>query len=202
MTIKYSEKNPKYPFFSLPPPSECRSQNKQHHLYRLLKTIWIVKNQAETTLHEPSRASRVSTVTNNHTGFSCAVTRSSMCVPTWGQCSNILLGREALTSTVYLINCVPSAVLDFQTPFDVFHKAVLAFTVPNLPPCVFQCVAFVHLPKEQQNKLESRALKCVFVGYSSSQKMVYVLSFSHSKNLCNHGCCFSWRRYILASEWT
>ncbi|KAM7499356.1 hypothetical protein LguiA_023770 [Lonicera macranthoides] len=77
---------------------------------------------------------------------------------------------EALSSAVYIINRIPSAVLDFRTPFEVLSKFVSAPTVSNLPPRVFGCVTFVHLPKEQRNKLEPRALKCVFVGYASSQK--------------------------------
>ncbi|KAM7472007.1 hypothetical protein LguiA_010190 [Lonicera macranthoides] len=77
---------------------------------------------------------------------------------------------EALSSAVYLVNRIPSAVLDFQTPFEALAKSVTAPTVSNLPPRVFGCVTFVHLPKEQRNKLEPRALKCVFVGYASSQK--------------------------------
>ena len=35
--------------------------------------------------------------------------------------------------------------------------------VSNLPPQVFGCVAFVHLP--QQDKLCPRAVRCVFVGH-------------------------------------
>ncbi|KAM7531655.1 hypothetical protein LguiB_035065 [Lonicera macranthoides] len=77
---------------------------------------------------------------------------------------------EALSSAVYLVNRIPSAVLDFQTPFEALAKSVTAPSVSNLPPRVFGCVTFVHLPKEQRNKLEPRALKCVFVGYASSQK--------------------------------
>ena len=77
---------------------------------------------------------------------------------------------EALSSATYLINRIPSATLNFQTPSDVLATSVSAPTSTNLPPRVFGCVAFVHLPKEQQTKLESRALKCVFVGYASSQK--------------------------------
>ena len=77
---------------------------------------------------------------------------------------------KALSYALYLINRVSSAVLDFQTLFDVLHKAVLAHTDSNLPPRVFGCIAFVHLPKEHRNKLESRSLKCVFVGYTYNQK--------------------------------
>jgi hypothetical protein len=38
---------------------------------------------------------------------------------------------EALTSSVYLINRVPSSTLDFQTPLQVLVEAVIAPSVPN-----------------------------------------------------------------------
>ena len=77
---------------------------------------------------------------------------------------------EALTTATYLINRVPSSSLQFQTPFSVLHTTIHAPIVPNLSPRVFGCVAFVHLHKSLRNKLEPRALRCVFVGYASQQK--------------------------------
>ncbi|KAL0293025.1 UNVERIFIED_CONTAM: Retrovirus-related Pol polyprotein from transposon TNT 1-94 [Sesamum radiatum] len=77
---------------------------------------------------------------------------------------------EAVTVATYLINRMPSNSLQFLTPFDVLHKIVSASTLPNLPPKVFGCVAFVHLHRHLRNKLEPRALRCVFVGYSLHQK--------------------------------
>ncbi|KAH9675580.1 retrovirus-related pol polyprotein from transposon RE1 [Citrus sinensis] len=75
---------------------------------------------------------------------------------------------EALASAAYLINRTPSSSLGFQTLFQVLNDAIMSPNVPNLPPHVFGCVAFVHLP--QQDKLSPRALRYVFVGYSLHQK--------------------------------
>ena len=77
---------------------------------------------------------------------------------------------EALSVAAYLINRVPSSSLNFQTPFEVLHLIVTAPTALNLSPRIFGCVAFVHLPKPLRDKLEPRALRCVFVGYASLQK--------------------------------
>nr|CAN63629.1 hypothetical protein VITISV_018697 [Vitis vinifera] len=77
---------------------------------------------------------------------------------------------EAITSAAYLINRVPSSSINFQTPFQALTNAVVAPTVPNLPPHVFGCVAFVHLHKHQRTKLTSHALQCVFVGYALHKK--------------------------------
>ncbi|KAL6322733.1 hypothetical protein AAG906_015419 [Vitis piasezkii] len=77
---------------------------------------------------------------------------------------------EAITSAAYLINRVPSSSINFQTPLQAFTNAVVAPIVPNLPPRVFGCVAFVHLHKHQRTKLTSHALQCVFVGYALHKK--------------------------------
>ncbi|KAM1149971.1 hypothetical protein ACFX2B_030197 [Malus domestica] len=77
---------------------------------------------------------------------------------------------ETLISAAYLINRVPSRSVDFQTPLQALSSHVDAPAVPNLPPHVFGCVAFVHLHKQYRSKLEPRALRCVFVGYASNQK--------------------------------
>ncbi|RVW24660.1 Retrovirus-related Pol polyprotein from transposon TNT 1-94 [Vitis vinifera] len=77
---------------------------------------------------------------------------------------------EAITSASYLINRVPSSSINFQTPLQALTNVVVAPTVPNLPPRVFGCVAFVHLHKHQRTKLTSHALQCVFVGYALHKK--------------------------------
>ncbi|RVX23324.1 Retrovirus-related Pol polyprotein from transposon TNT 1-94 [Vitis vinifera] len=77
---------------------------------------------------------------------------------------------EAITSAAYLINRVPSSSINFQTPLQALTNVVVAPTVPNLPPRVFGCVAFVHLHKHQRTKLTSHALQCVFVGYALHKK--------------------------------
>jgi uncharacterized membrane protein len=35
----------------------------------------------------------------------------------------------------------------------------------NLILCVFCCVAFAHVPKETKIKLNSKDVKCIFIGY-------------------------------------
>ncbi|RVW18940.1 Retrovirus-related Pol polyprotein from transposon TNT 1-94 [Vitis vinifera] len=77
---------------------------------------------------------------------------------------------EAITYAAYLINRVPSSSINFQTPLQALTNAVVAPTVPNLPPRVFGCVAFVHLHKHQRTKLTSHALQCVFIGYALHKK--------------------------------
>ena len=77
---------------------------------------------------------------------------------------------ETFSAAMYLINQMPSSTIDFQTPSQALSKASVAPNVPNLPPHVFGCVAFVHLHKHQRNKLTPLTLRCVFVGYATHQK--------------------------------
>ncbi|KAH9668313.1 hypothetical protein KPL70_021366 [Citrus sinensis] len=83
---------------------------------------------------------------------------------------NSYWGEAILTST-YLINRLPSKTLQFRTSLSVFldHFPNINF-FNSLSPKIFGCTVFVHNKQPNQSKLDPRALKCVFVGYSPSQK--------------------------------
>ena len=78
---------------------------------------------------------------------------------------------DSILTTTYLINRMPSQILCFATPLQKFqeffpHSRLSA----HLPLRVFGSTVFVHAHAPKQNKLDPRALKCVFLGYSSTQK--------------------------------
>ena len=70
------------------------------------------------------------------------------------------LWGEAILTGTYLINRMPSKILNFRTPLDVFTSAF-----PNnrlsctLPLKIFGCTVFVHIHEPNQGKLEPRAKK-------------------------------------------
>jgi hypothetical protein len=76
------------------------------------------------------------------------------------------LWTEAVMTAAYLINRMPSRMLDYKTPIECL-KGETSYVVP---PKVFGCVCFVKDYRPSMGKLDSRALKCVFVGYSGKQK--------------------------------
>ena len=80
------------------------------------------------------------------------------------------LGMLLFRTATYLINRMPSRVLNFLTPLQVLATFVPLPSVLVLPPRVFGCVAFVHLHKNQRTKLDPCALRCVFMGYGLRQK--------------------------------
>ena len=77
---------------------------------------------------------------------------------------------DVVTTTVYLINRMPSKVLEFKTPLQTFSTFVPLPTIQMLPPRVFGCVAFVHLHKNQRTKLDPCVVRCLFLGYGAHQK--------------------------------
>ena len=78
---------------------------------------------------------------------------------------------EAVLIASYLINKMPTRVLQYQTPIKV-----LKYCYPNirlvssLPPKIFCCNVFVNTHAQNRTKLDPRALKCLFFRYSSTQK--------------------------------
>ena len=78
---------------------------------------------------------------------------------------------EAILTSTYLINRLPSRVINFKSPLNY----LLEFFPKNnfyskIPPKVFGCASYIHIHKQQRTKLDPRALKCIFIGYSTSQK--------------------------------
>ena len=60
-----------------------------------------------------------------------------------------------------------SSVLHDQIPHSVLLPNQPLFC---LPPRVFDCISFVHILTPGQDKLSTKATKCVFLGYSCLQK--------------------------------
>ena len=97
---------------------------------------------------------------------------------------------EAITSAAYLINRVPSSSINFQTPLQALTNTVVAPTVPNLSPCVFGCVAYVHLHKHQRTNLTSHALQCVFLDMHCTKKDIDVTILQLDECILQWMWCF------------
>ncbi|KAL0415349.1 UNVERIFIED_CONTAM: Retrovirus-related Pol polyprotein from transposon RE1 [Sesamum latifolium] len=81
-------------------------------------------------------------------------------------CSKVILG-DAILTACYLINRMPSSVLSGNTPHSCLFPDTPLF---GLTPRVFGCVCFVHLHSPHIDKLSPRSVKCIFFGYSRTQK--------------------------------
>lgn len=74
---------------------------------------------------------------------------------------------DAVLTACYLINRMPSSVLDDQTPHSILFPHT---SLHPLQPRVFGSTCFVHNLSPGLDKLSARSLKCVFLGYHRSQK--------------------------------
>ena len=75
------------------------------------------------------------------------------------------LWGEAISCAVYTLNRVTSKATP-NTPFQSWYG-----TKPNVSNLrIFGSTAYIHIPKAERRKLDSKSLKCYFVGYCNTQK--------------------------------
>jgi len=77
---------------------------------------------------------------------------------------------EVVATSACLLYRLPSQTLNHQTPLQILATKTNIPLVQMLPPQVFGCSVFVHIPKANKTKFDPCAKKCVFVGYVTHQK--------------------------------
>jgi hypothetical protein len=77
---------------------------------------------------------------------------------------------DAILTATFLINRMPSRVLQFKTPLHTLSQYHSLTSLLNIPPKVFGCICYIHVYQHQRGKMDPRARKCLFVGYSATQK--------------------------------
>ena len=73
---------------------------------------------------------------------------------------------EAISTATYLRNRSPTSAVKGATPYEGWHGDKPQ--VKHLK--VFGSTAYVHIPKDERGKLDSKTRKCVLLGYGSVQK--------------------------------
>ena len=70
---------------------------------------------------------------------------------------------DVVSTACFLINRMPSSVLDWTTPFQTLfpHKSLFPIELR-----VFRCTCFVRDVRPHLSKLDPKSLKCIFLGYS------------------------------------
>ena len=74
---------------------------------------------------------------------------------------------DALSAACFLINRMPSSVLNWDTPYHILFSNKHLFPIE---PQIFGCTCFVRDVCPQVSKLDHKYLKCIFLGYSRVQK--------------------------------
>ena len=105
---------------------------------------------------------------------------------------------EAIASATYLTNRLPSKILQFRTPLEVLSTHTTIPSFHSLPPRIFGCVVYVHLPKPARTKLEHRAVKCISVGYGTNQKGYRCFDPTQNKMYTTMDCDFFKHSYFYS----
>ncbi|KAK3037684.1 hypothetical protein RJ639_030628 [Escallonia herrerae] len=74
---------------------------------------------------------------------------------------------DAISTACFLINRMPSTVLNGDVPYSVLFPTKTLFPVE---PQIFGSTCFIRDVRPHLTKLDPKALKCVFLGYSRLQK--------------------------------
>jgi hypothetical protein len=84
---------------------------------------------------------------------------------------------EVVAIAVYIMNRTPTAAVHGMTLKEKFTSKK-----PNVSHFrVFGCIAYVHVPDEKRSKLDPKAEKCIFIGYSLEQKGYRCFNLSTQK---------------------
>ncbi|MCO5551726.1 hypothetical protein L7F22_005230 [Adiantum nelumboides] len=76
------------------------------------------------------------------------------------------LYMEAVACAAHVLSRCPTCALKTITPYEAWYdrkRSVSYFRV-------FGCLAYAHIPQQLRGKLDDKAVKCIFVGYSSGSK--------------------------------
>ena len=141
-----------------------RSDNARDFFNETLSTFFRTKG----VIHQSScvRTPEQNGVAERKIGYIVEMARALMIhnkVPSY-------LWSEAVHTAVHLINRLPSKALGDRSPLDLMCERYPTLSLRmGLTPKIFGCTVFVH-EDNPKDKFSPRAIKCVFVGYSPTQK--------------------------------
>lgn len=78
---------------------------------------------------------------------------------------------HGVLTAAYLINRLPSRILKLKSPLEILKKRKIDLSHLR----IFGCVCYAHVQASNRDKLDSRAVKCAFIGYSTTQKVPNVM---------------------------
>ncbi|MCO5594985.1 hypothetical protein L7F22_049020 [Adiantum nelumboides] len=76
------------------------------------------------------------------------------------------LWMEAVACAAHVFNRCPTRALKAITPYKSWYDRKPSVNYLR----VFGCLAYAHIPQQLRGKLDDKAVKCIFVGYSSGSK--------------------------------
>ncbi|MCO5593977.1 hypothetical protein L7F22_047996 [Adiantum nelumboides] len=73
---------------------------------------------------------------------------------------------EAIACAAHVLNTCSTRALKTITPYKSWYHRKSSVNYLR----VFGCLAYAHIPQQLRGKLDDKAVKCIFVGYSSGSK--------------------------------
>ena len=78
---------------------------------------------------------------------------------------------DVVLTACYLIYRMPTRILKLQTLLNIFLQTYQQTrTLNSVLLKIFGCKSFIHIHDYSHSKLDPKALKCIFLQYSSTQK--------------------------------
>lgn len=91
---------------------------------------------------------------------------------------------EACLTAIFLINRMPTPIIQYSTPFTKLFKAKPDYYTLR----VFACACYPLLCLDTKHKLEFKSKQCIFLGYSSNHKGYRCMDHQNSKGLSLKEC--------------
>ena len=99
------------------------------------------------------------------------------------------LWAEAVSCSVYILNRIITKSVEGRTPYEWYGKK------PNVSHMrIFGAEAFVHVPRSERSKFDSKSIKCVHVGYCETQKAFRLYDPNSRKVLISRDVIFNEER--------
>ncbi|KAL0320312.1 UNVERIFIED_CONTAM: hypothetical protein Sradi_5292700 [Sesamum radiatum] len=93
---------------------------------------------------------------------------------------------DFLLAATYIINKLPSASLQWKSPFELLFKVPPSYYTLR----TFGCLCFASNTYPQKSKFNLRAFKCVFLGYVQGKKAYKVYDLENKKTIISRDVVF------------
>jgi len=103
---------------------------------------------------------------------------------------------EILATSVYLLNCSPTRAVEGKIPFQALFG--VKPKVGRLR--VFGCATYPLIPKDERQKLDAKACKCIFLGYSTNRKGYHPYDQSSCRIILSRDIQFNEFMYEVEKE--